>query len=392
MAFSLTWLPQVLKDAGLKVATVDGWLERGRGDVGRTLGVICHHTVGRREGNMPSLDLLIKGRPDLPGPLSQLGLGRDGTYYVIAAGRCNHAGAGEWNGVKAGNTHFIGIEAEHTGQPTDPWPAVQTDAYERGVAAMLKHLGLAATACAGHKEWAPKRKTDPTFDMALFRTKVAAILAGTAPAPVLIPAVEPPAPGGAGRGTLRRGATGPLVTELQKRLGITADGDFGAHTEAAVRAFQRTRNMVPDGIFGPKSWAALDAIPAGKTAATAATTNGTTDMATTPWPRTLASKVVAAYINGRFGVSPGELMVRNPPMGAMPFFNNSASAEVRRGSLALEAGEMLKFLQELSVPFEEGSSLDPAHVDLVDAMMEATAPSSGMSVAVNKHYRFLDEV
>ena len=92
MIYSLTWLPAVLKGAGLKVALVDGWESRGRGEVGPISGVICHHTAGSRVGNMPSLNTLIHGRSDLPGPLAQLGLGRDGTYYVIAAGRSNHAG------------------------------------------------------------------------------------------------------------------------------------------------------------------------------------------------------------------------------------------------------------------------------------------------------------
>ena len=40
MVMSLTWLPAVLETAGLKVARVDGWESRGRGDVGRILGVI----------------------------------------------------------------------------------------------------------------------------------------------------------------------------------------------------------------------------------------------------------------------------------------------------------------------------------------------------------------
>jgi peptidoglycan hydrolase-like protein with peptidoglycan-binding domain len=260
MAFSLVWLPDVLKAAGLKVAVVDGWQFRGRGDVGRTLGVLCHHTAGGRTGNMPSLDVLINGRADLNGPLAQLGLGRDGTYYVIAAGRCNHAGAGEWQGITSGNTNFIGIEAENTGSRNDnPWPGIQVDAYHRGVAAILKHAGLTAESCAGHKEFAPKRKPDPSLDMPAFRASVAAIIAGTVPTPPLIPAVEPPRTNGApGRATLRRGSKGALVETLQKRLGLVADGDFGPRTEAAVREFQRRRQIVPDGIVGPKTWAALD--------------------------------------------------------------------------------------------------------------------------------------
>ena len=62
MAHSLTWLPDVLKDAGLKVSLVPGWENRGRGDVGKIFGVLCHHTVGPRNGNMPSLNTLINGR------------------------------------------------------------------------------------------------------------------------------------------------------------------------------------------------------------------------------------------------------------------------------------------------------------------------------------------
>src|ERR1044071_5736215 len=104
---------------------------------------------------MPSLDLLISGRSDLPGPLAQLGLGRDGTYYVIAAGRCNHAGKGIWQGQPNGNSNFIGIEAENTGLSNDlPWPQVQVDAYHRGVAAILTHVGRSYVYCCGHKEFA----------------------------------------------------------------------------------------------------------------------------------------------------------------------------------------------------------------------------------------------
>jgi len=263
MAHSLTWLPDVLEAAGLKVALVDGWENRGPRDVGTIFGVLCHHTVGPRTGNMPSLNTLIKGRPDLPGPLAQLGLGRDGTYFVITAGRANHAGKGNFKGVVNGNSNFIGIEAENTGIANDfPWPAVQIDAYQRGVAAILKKIGRGADFCGGHKEYAPHRKTDPDFDMGAFRIAVGAILGGTAPAPVLIPAAEPPAqPGGpVGRPTLRRNSKGDLVRQIQAKLGVEQVGNFGPKTEAAVREFQRNQGLVPDGIVGPKTWAALDSV------------------------------------------------------------------------------------------------------------------------------------
>src|SRR5215203_5280458 len=119
MSFSLTWLPPVLEDAGLKVAREFGWETRGLGDVGETLGVICHHTAHPADGILPSKDILLRGRTGLRGPLAQLGLGRDGTFFVLAAGLSQHAGEGEFEGIRSGNTHFIGIEAENRGTAAD---------------------------------------------------------------------------------------------------------------------------------------------------------------------------------------------------------------------------------------------------------------------------------
>jgi hypothetical protein len=256
VAYSLTWLPEILEAAGLKVAEVPGWRTRGRGEMGRVRGVMCHHTVGGARGNMPSLDTLIKGRTGpkaVPGPLAQLGLGRDGTYYVVAAGRANHAGAAEWGGLKTGNSSFIGIEAENTGAAGAVWPDVQMDAYHRGAAAILKHVGAPVSMCVGHKEYAPHRKpVDPRFDMDVFRRRVGEIMAGTA-AISLIPAID-----SANRPTVRRGDRGDAVRVLQEELGASeVDGIFGPRTEALVRQFQRDRGLVPDGIVGPKTWAAM---------------------------------------------------------------------------------------------------------------------------------------
>jgi len=259
MAFSLTWLPSVLLDAGLKVAEQPGWRTRGRSEMGIVRGVMCHHTAGARSGNMPSLGIVTNGRSDLAGPLSQLCLGRDGTYFVVAAGRANHAGAGNWQGITTGNSSFIGIEAENTGQTTGPnaevWPNVQLDAYRRGVAAILKKLKANAIMCCGHKEYALPvgRKPDPLFDMDDFRRQVASIMAGTAPLPSVIPALDSD-----NRPTLRRGAKGDLVELIQEKVGVPVTGTFDAVTEAAVRGFQRDNGLVGDGIVGPRTWATLD--------------------------------------------------------------------------------------------------------------------------------------
>jgi peptidoglycan hydrolase-like protein with peptidoglycan-binding domain len=266
MEYSLTWLPDVLHSAGLKVAEVPGWRSRGNGDVGRIRGVICHHTGGANasHGVMPSLATLVNGRagdaqtPPLSGPLAQLGLARDGTFYVIAAGKANHAGRGNWRDCTTGNTSFIGIEAENTGRPDDPWPEVQLDAYRRGVAAILNKIGADPDACCGHKEYAlpAGRKDDPrAVDMEGFRAEVAAIMSGGGQTRPLIAALD-----GSGRLTIRRGAHGALVDLIQDALGLPVDHAFGPITEAKVRQFQREKGLVPDGIVGPATWKAVDAL------------------------------------------------------------------------------------------------------------------------------------
>ncbi len=68
--------------------------------------------------------------------------------------------------------------------------------------------------------------------------------------------------------TLRRGSVGPGVATLQRCLvhlghAITADGNFGAATEQAVRAFQSRSGITPDGVVDPPTKAAIAAAVGG---------------------------------------------------------------------------------------------------------------------------------
>jgi peptidoglycan hydrolase-like protein with peptidoglycan-binding domain len=69
--------------------------------------------------------------------------------------------------------------------------------------------------------------------------------------------------------TLKEGSSGPDVTALQQRLQAAGfdpgkvDGEFGPGTEAAVMAFQKSEGLVPDGVAGPRTLAALGLAPAG---------------------------------------------------------------------------------------------------------------------------------
>ncbi len=66
-----------------------------------------------------------------------------------------------------------------------------------------------------------------------------------------------PAPAEPHRPNLTKGSRGDSVVFLQKRLGIPADGIFGAATEAEVKAFQKQKGLPVDGVVGPATWSRL---------------------------------------------------------------------------------------------------------------------------------------
>ncbi|WP_083884852.1 peptidoglycan recognition protein family protein [Nocardia thailandica] len=171
------WLADVLRAAGLKVIEHEGWRDRGHGDFRDLRGVLCHHTAG---GGTQDWRIVQFGRPDLDGPLAQLVLERDGTFRVIAAGVCWHAGRGSWPGWPTDNAnyHVIGIEAVSRGDGSD-WTPAQLDAYKRGCAAILSRIGRTADDCVAHREYSSEGKIDPAgIEMDSFRRDVQAFIDG----------------------------------------------------------------------------------------------------------------------------------------------------------------------------------------------------------------------
>ena len=85
-----------------------------------------------------------------------------------------------------------------------------------------------------------------------------------------VPPAEEPKEDKVSKPTLKKGATGARVKELQKLLiekGYScgskgADGKFGNGTLAAVKAFQKDAGLKADGVVGADTWAALDKTPA----------------------------------------------------------------------------------------------------------------------------------
>jgi len=260
----LTELPRVIRAAGLRVVEEPGWRTRGHGAMVAVDGTVVHHTAGPRSGVFPSRDVLVNGRPDLSGPLCQLGLDREGVVHVIASGLAWHAGA--VRAVTYANPRRIGIEVEATGLDgvASDWPAVQVDALEQLNAALALEWHFGAADVLGHKEvcYPAGRKIDPhPLVMDELRAAVdrrIAILGR-------VSRDEPraPAPVPAGRAVLSYGNRGTAVRTLQTRLqvlgwAVDVTGVFDRATRRAVLGLQVAAGLLVDGIVGPRTWAALE--------------------------------------------------------------------------------------------------------------------------------------
>lgn len=200
MTVWLTWLDEVAQAAvtgsgipAAKVVEIDGWTTRGHGSFpvpGPSI-VVGHHTgtATSAKGDYPTQNVVVNGRSDLPGPLCNVGLGRNGSVYVVAAGVAWHAGASAFAGLTDLNSKSVGIEAEASGSGTD-WTPAQLVMYPRLVAELLRRLGQGADRYVSHRTCATPagRKSDPTgIADDWMRIRVAALLA----APSTIPPTPP---------------------------------------------------------------------------------------------------------------------------------------------------------------------------------------------------------
>lgn len=159
-------LADVLRAAGVPVIEEGDWQSRGRPGPFEPRGLMLHHDASPSGETSSGADLMIEGREGLEGPLCQLWLDYDGGWHIIAAGRANHAGTGQWHQIPTddGNTYTIGIETDHT--TNEQWTSGQRQRGLRGLLALADWLGIRDNAdeladwlCA-HKEYT-SRKIDP---------------------------------------------------------------------------------------------------------------------------------------------------------------------------------------------------------------------------------------
>ena len=273
------WLADVLRAEGVDLVEYPGWRSRGHGDFKDIRGVMVHHTGS----DNTSAASIAEGRPDLRGPLSQLHIARDGTVTIVAVGVAWHAGVGmyPWLPTNMGNWHLVGIECANSGtSPTAPhrrnWPDAQYFALVRCCAAINRRLAQTSARTIGHKEYAGRAqgKWDPgAIDMDILRGDIQDVI-GRCPQTGSDPDGRPCPSVNTQTSCCSAALKGLRSPQLQRRLkdeeyarDLVVDGIFGPKTEAAVRAFQRgTRGLRVDGIVGPATSAALrlQVVPKGR--------------------------------------------------------------------------------------------------------------------------------
>jgi len=93
---ALTWLPDVLRAAGLTVVEQDGWENRSRSSGGFINGapfaVFWHHTASKTS---PENDAEYMSHGSDSRPIANLMIDRTGKVWVLAAGATNTNGKGQ---------------------------------------------------------------------------------------------------------------------------------------------------------------------------------------------------------------------------------------------------------------------------------------------------------
>lgn len=177
-----------LRAAGLEVQTYDDWRTHHRpGDWGPVHGVAVHH-FGPYSTQAGAVEYARTGSAELPGPLYQMLVDRQGVVHLVGHGRTNHAGKVDEDVLQAlidegdlpkpttdtvdGNARLYSLCLINRGDGRQTHPAEQLEAAAAACAVLCRgHDGWTHRSVVGHKELT-RRKIDPTIDMGAFRRRV----------------------------------------------------------------------------------------------------------------------------------------------------------------------------------------------------------------------------
>lgn len=185
---------------------VDGWKTRSNSNGWSSRGVsgCMHHHTGNNTSNAAERRTMVRGRPDLRGPLANFGVTHEGTIDIIAAGAANHAGKGDPRVLRAvqresydkfppptrmnmfskgaigANGKLYGWETYAGGPGLEHMTDKQYRVLVLSTAAIISVLDRldgpdvrwTGKSVIAHKEWTTNRPVDPRLDMSVDRADV----------------------------------------------------------------------------------------------------------------------------------------------------------------------------------------------------------------------------
>ena len=170
---------EVLRAEGLRVVELPGWQSYKTSGAFTPIGVVNHHTVTKASADDLALANAIRA-----GNHYNILIGRDGSVFMIGAGRMWHAGIGMQEvlslskagyaptgnatapGKVNGNEHYFGVAVanwgvvdKETGLPVEPLPHAQLQALFVVNAFLQIALGNKTSAATSihHREWTSRK-------------------------------------------------------------------------------------------------------------------------------------------------------------------------------------------------------------------------------------------
>lgn len=243
-------------------------------------------------GKWPTFAELVKRFPNLPALSIAVTSQQDGQCLDVETGDATPALVPGWLDRQAqlhpGRTPIIYCSAS--------WiPAVRTNAGGRKYLLWSAHYGKGPHICspsvcgyqqADATQWTDKGPNGETVDQTLMTPSFLAAFAPQAASPlppIFTKPASPPVNHNTGLATEKPWGAFPLpaiewygvndgtsrshsgvrpgdqrgVKQVQREVGVTADGAFGKQTEAAVARWQQAHGLTPDGRAGVRTWNAM---------------------------------------------------------------------------------------------------------------------------------------
>ena len=125
------------------------------------------------------------------------------------------------------------------------------------VKTLMEMLNISTSNVKGHKEFPNQSTACPGLSMNNFRKELGKTKVNTRSVKEASKTSTPNKIFKLTSPYMRDRAGESYIKDIQKALGVTADGIFGPKTEQAVKDFQKKNGLTVDGIVGPKTWEAL---------------------------------------------------------------------------------------------------------------------------------------